>query len=291
MPQFELKNNSLTIKINSFGAELCSVKLNETSIEYIWQADKTVWARHAPNLFPIVGKLKNGEFIYNDNVYQLSQHGFARDMEFDCVLQTENKLVFELKSSSETLAKFPFEFIFNVIYLLQDNQVDVIYKILNPTEQELLFSVGAHPAFNCPLEPNESFNDYSLEFKGKDNLIVNLLNDGLLTSNTREIKLENNSIRVNKELFSQDALVCVNTQIEEVSLVSRKSKHGVSMKSVDWPYFGIWSKKDSEQFVCLEPWYGIADSANTNGKMEEKMGIIKLITKEQFECSFNLAFF
>lgn len=291
MPQFELKNNILSIKVNSFGAELCSVKSNETNIEYIWQADKTVWARYAPNLFPIVGKLKNGEYSYQSKTYQLPQHGFARDMEFDCVQQTENSLVFELKSTSETLSKFPFEFVFQVQYELAENRIQVIYKTNNPSNNNLFFSVGAHPAFNCPLQNNEVFEDYQLEFPSKEKLVINILNDGLLTNNTKEISLANNTLQVNKALFNSDALVCINHQIDEVSLISKKSKHGVNMKSLGWPYFGIWSKKDSSQFVCLEPWQGVADSDDATKLIENKTGIIKLNSKEQFECSFDMMFF
>lgn len=291
MPQFELKNNILSVKVNSFGAELCSVKSNETDIEYIWQADKTVWARYAPNLFPIVGKLKNGEYTYQSKTYQLPQHGFARDMEFDCVSQKESSLVFELKSSTETLTKFPFDFVFQVQYDLFENKVNVTYKIYNPSNSELFFSVGAHPAFNCPLQNDETFGDYQLEFPDKEKLVINTLNDGLFTDNTKEITLTNNTLQVNKELFSQDALVCSNNQINDVSLVSKKSKHGVGMKSTGWPYFGIWSKKDSDQFVCLEPWQGIADSDDTTGLIENKTGIIKLNSKKQFECLFEMSFF
>lgn len=291
MPQFELKNNSLTIKVNSFGAELCSVKSNETTIEYIWQADKNVWARYAPNLFPIVGKLKNGEFIYKDKVYQLPQHGFARDMEFECVSQAENVLVFELHSTAETLTKFPFDFIFQVQYELKENKVIVTYKVSNSSIANLFFSVGAHPAFNCPLQTSETFDDYQLEFPDKEKLVINTLNDGLLTDNTKVINLTNGTLQVDKELFNQDALVCINNQINDVILVSKKSKHGVSMKCTGWPYFGIWSKKDSDQFVCLEPWQGTADSDDTTGLFENKTGIIKLNSKEQFECSFEMSFF
>lgn len=291
MSIFKIQNNLLSIKVNSFGAELCSVHSKETDIEYIWQADKTIWARHAPNLFPIVGKLKNGEFLYESHSYKLSQHGFARDNDFICIEQTENYLLFELTESEQTLQQYPFHFNLQIGYKLIGNKVETSYSVFNPDNRDLYFSVGAHPAFNCPLQKNESFNDYDLIFPNKDSLTINTLNDGLITSQTKQIILNGNKLNVSKQLFDNDALVFMNSQIEEVQLVSNKSKHGVTLNSKNWPYFGIWTKKNTEQFVCLEPWYGIADTDTANGNIVEKTGIIKLASEQHYLCSFDLLFF
>lgn len=291
MAVFELQNNHLSVKVNSFGAELSSVISKETNIEYIWQAESSVWARHAPNLFPIVGKLKNGQFQYQSKTYQLPQHGFARDNDFICVEQTNDYLLFELTASDKTLVNYPFHFCFQVGYKLIGNKVVTNYFVFNPDNYDLYFSVGAHPAFNCPLQANESFSDYELVFNGKDNLMINTLNDGLITSQTKQLNLSNHTLPVSKQLFDNDALVFMNSQIDKVQLVSSKSKHGVSLISKDWPFYGIWSKKGSEHFVCLEPWNGIADSEDADGDITQKTGIIKLKSEERFQCSFDLLFF
>lgn len=291
MSVFQLQNNQLTVKVNSFGAELCSAVSNETNIEYIWHADASVWARHAPNLFPIVGKLKGGQFTYQNQFYSLPQHGFARDNEFICVEQSEDHLLFELTANEELMRNFPFHFSLQIGYKLSGNRIDVSYSVFNPDNQDLYFSVGAHPAFNCPLQKNESFDEYELVFPNRDSITINTLNDGLLTHQTKEIQLENNRLKVSKQLFDNDALVCMDQQIEEVKLVSCKSRHGVSLVSKGWPYYGIWSRKGSEQFVCLEPWYGIADHETMMETFEKKTGIIKLESEQTFNCSFEILLF
>lgn len=291
MPAFQLQNNVLNVKVNSFGAELCSVVSNEIHIEYIWQANESVWARHAPNLFPIVGKLKNGTYSYQANSYQFPQHGFARDHEFICIEQKNDFLLFELTASDLTLEKYPFHFSLQIGYKLTNNKLEISYSVFNPDSKELLFSIGAHPAFNCPLQSHEVFSDYELCFPNKTSININTLNDGLITSNTQQINLDNTKLNISKQLFDNDALVCMNTQIEEVQLVSKKSKHGVSLISKDWPYYGIWSKKGTEQFVCLEPWFGIADDENTTGDFENKTGIIKLKPEQYFNSSFEILFY
>lgn len=288
---YTLKNTHLVIKVNSFGAELSSVKSSQNNIEYIWQADKQVWGRHAPHLFPIVGKLKEGEYVYGNKHYHLPQHGFARDMEFKCLENTVDKLVFELTNTEETFLNYPFLFSYKINYQLLEDSLKVEYVITNIGQNEMFFSVGAHPAFNCLLLPDDDFEDYRLIFHNKESITVNKLEEGLVSNQTQEIKLTQSELPVNKTLFANDALVCVNSQIDKISLISSKHQHGVSLYSPNWPYFGIWSKPGSKQFICLEPWYGIADFVDSNQNLTTKNGIIELKPHTSFTCNFSMQFF
>ena len=128
MPVYSISNTKIAITVNSFGAELISLKSNST--ELLWQADKTVWPRHAPILFPIVGKLKENKFKHNNFEYNLSQHGFARDKEFALVEQSENVLEFELTASEETLEIYPFHFSLRIRYELSDATLAVKYLFI-----------------------------------------------------------------------------------------------------------------------------------------------------------------
>lgn len=291
MSIYHLQNGDLSVKVKSFGAELSSVFSIKNNIEYIWQAEENLWPRHAPNLFPVVGKLKDGTFNYNNIDYKLPQHGFARDNEFRCIEQSETKLTFELTASEETLKNYPFRFSLQISYSLIKNILITEYNIFNPDNKDLYFSVGAHPAFNCPLQQNETFEDYKLIFPSKSQLTINTLNDGLIKASTQTIPLIDNNLKISKVLFNNDALVLMNTQIEKVSLISNKTNHGVTMECENWPYFGIWTKKNSEKFVCLEPWYGIADMETNNSNFTDKIGILKLLPEQNFSCSFNILFF
>lgn len=286
--QKQLESAHLKVIINSFGAELCSVK-NNNSVEFIWQANKEVWARHAPVLFPIVGKLKENFFVYENTKHELSQHGFARDMDFELIEDSSNSCTFELTSIPETLKKFPFDFVFQINYLLQENKLITNYKVINPSHKSLLFCVGAHPGFNCPLLPNESFNDYYLEFE-KNTYKLTELDNGLRTDVKKNLILTDNKLFLNKDVFSKDALVFENNQINKISLCSVKSDRKITLESKDWPYFGIWSKTGNAEFVCLEPWYGIADESKTNNELIKKEGMIELAPNAEFNCSFSLIF-
>jgi len=291
MSIYHLKNNELTVKVNSFGAELSSVFSIENNIEYIWQAKPEIWPRHAPHLFPIVGKLKDSCYIFLNKNYQLPQHGFARDNEFKCIEQHETSLTFELKASDETLKIFPFDFSLKINYTLIENKLLTNYEVFNPDSSELYCSIGAHPAFNCPLQQDESFNDYSILFPDKKELVINTLHEGLIKNETKTQILNNNKLSVSKSLFDNDALVFMNSQIEKISLVSEKTSHGVTMECFNWPFFGIWTKKNTEYFICLEPWHGIADAESSDFNFKNKTGIMTLAPQEKFYCSFNMIFY
>lgn len=156
---YTLKNDQLSVTVDTFGAEMHSIQHDD--IEYLWQADPKFWGRHAPVLFPIVGKLKNGQYHYNEQTYQMGGHGFARDNDFELIKKSDNELVFELRDNEDSLNHYPFHFNFRVSYKLVDNKIRVRYEVKNEDEKFMSFGVGAHPAFNVPLK-NGTFEDYQL---------------------------------------------------------------------------------------------------------------------------------
>lgn len=283
-----LSSENLSISVLSKGAEISSIK-NQEGLEFLWQADKNVWPRHAPVLFPIVGKLKDGIFLYEGGSFSLAQHGFARDQEFVLVEKQQNSCSFELRSDSQTKTVFPFDFTFRISYRLDGRKLTTTYEVTNPATSPLYFSIGAHPGFRCPLENNETFEDYYLEFDS-DNYELSCLSGGLRDATKKPLRLKNNILRLTGNLFDNDALVFENRQINSVNLRSDKSGHKISLHCKNWPYFGIWSKKTCREFICLEPWFGIADRIDSDQQLSGKDGIIRLEAHKSFTCSFELSF-
>lgn len=286
---YYLQNELFRAVFNKKGAELCSLQ-SADRLEYIWQADPAIWPRHAPLLFPIVGRLKDNTYRLGENAYSLPQHGFARDRDFRCVSQSTTSLTFELQADEETEKVYPFLFRLQVIYTLIDNTLTTAYLLENTGEKELLFSIGAHPGFRCPLFEGEHLSDYYLEFE-QNHLQRSLLSEGLLGEHSEKLVLSGNKLPLTHELFDADALVFADKQIKDLRLKSTRHSHEVRMTCEDWPWFGIWSKKGASPFVCLEPWMGITDGVNASGKLEEKAGIMKLAPNRDFHCSFTLSFF
>ena len=286
---YTLQNSAFQIQVQDHGAELSSFKNLQTNLEYIWQADPAIWARHAPVLFPTVGKLKNNQYTYLGKPYTLPQHGFARDFSFRLESETENTLTFLLEQSEATLTNYPFAFRLYSNYYLKENTLNVSYRVENPGTDILYFSLGAHPGFACPLFPDEDFTDYYLQFEKPEMLERYLLDQGLQNSQTEPVPLENNTqLLLTYALFEKDAIVLKNLNSEKISLHSRRHEHGLDFIFPGYPYFGIWTKEKNAPFICLEPWHGIADSIISSGELTQKEGIIALPPNEEFTCEFTI---
>ncbi|MFA6075669.1 MAG: aldose 1-epimerase family protein [Negativicutes bacterium] len=283
---YTIENDWISVVAKSDGAELTSIKTKTDDLEYLWQADKKHWSRHAPVLFPFVGRLKNDCYTYNGRTYFVGQHGFARDKEFILSARSENYLEFSLRSDAATRALYPFDFELRIGYRIENCSVAVEYTVINTGSTELLFSIGAHPGFNIPLFSCESIEDYVLQISQAESASIHLL-DGPHYSGQTELFFANQTERsLTRELFKNDALVFKGLASKTVSLVNKASGKGVAVDCENWPYVGVWMPPAGAPFVCIEPWYGLADNIKHDGELESKEGIISLPPAGQFACRF-----
>ncbi|HQF32532.1 MAG TPA: aldose 1-epimerase family protein, partial [Petrotogaceae bacterium] len=205
---YTIKNEYLQVSLDSKGAEMTSL-VDKAGINYLWTADPKHWARHAPVLFPIVGKLKNNRYTYRQKEYSLGQHGFARDLEFEVLSDFNSSVEFLLKSSPYTKEKFPFDFELSIRYALEKNKIHIFYNVRNKDTLTMLFSIGAHPGFRCPLYDNESINDYYIQFNKSETAHIMLLNHetGLFERETAPLLKNEDKIFLDHTTFENDALV------------------------------------------------------------------------------------
>lgn len=289
--KFTLQNQQVKLQVKSQGAELCSLKRQDSDVEYLWQADPQFWPRHAPVLFPIVGKLPQSRYASEGKTFEMGQHGFARDMEFELVQHTPDRLIFALDYSEETLQRYPYRFRLQISYSLQHDVLSIIYKVKNTDAEAIYFSIGAHPAFNCPLFADEAFTDYFLCFEKPETQHRHLLEDGLFSGETEPVLNQDAELPLTHALFQEkDAVVFKHLESGRVSLRSRNHGHGVEMQFGGFPYFGIWSKGKAP-FVCLEPWFGLAGKAGEQVPLQEKEGILRLLPKQKFTCCHSIRVF
>ncbi|WP_027137319.1 aldose 1-epimerase family protein [Gaetbulibacter saemankumensis] len=283
-----LKNDKLEISIKNMGAELCKIASVKYQTHFMWDANPDVWRGYAPNLFPIVGALKNNSYLFEGNTYTLPKHGFIRnndDMELH--EKTNDTLTFKLIYSEKTLKMYPFKFEFYISFKLIDNAIQIHHTIKNLDINPLYFSLGGHPAFKCPVFKNENYEDYYLEFEHAENSKTHLIDmsNGLISLDTKPIFNNTNTLPLKHELFNKDALVFKDLKSKKVALKSHSKGRILSVEFQDFPYLGIWAKPSGD-YVCIEPWLGIADHVDTNQDFKNKDGIIKLNPETEFKASY-----
>jgi len=283
-----LENEFLSVGILNKGAELCSISNKINGLEYLWQAEPSVWAFHAPNLFPVVGNCMNNQIQIDGVKYPMQRHGFARHSQFILTEISDNHGVFTLECSEDTLAVYPYKFSFEVIYHLQDTEIVIVYRVINKDEKPMYFSIGAHPAFNVPFSKDGVYDDYYIEFDQDEILLKHLFNEaGLFTGDTVQLNLENRRLNLSKDLFRDGALVFKEILSKEVLIRNHQSPNFISVTYEDFKSLGIWAAPDAP-FVCIEPWLGYADSAGEQKEFSHKEGIQKLDISKVFECSFTI---
>lgn len=285
---FTIENTKIKAVINAKGAELTSLVHKEHQLDYMWAGDPAVWGKHSPVLFPIVGTLKNNTYFYNGQSYQLPRHGFARDKQFAVETQHADSITFLLRNDADTAPVYPFAFEFRLRYTLVDNSLAVTYEVVNPGKELLYFSVGAHPAFKIPLVPGTDYTDYYLHFNQVETAPRWPISpDGLIEQTSIPLLENTDRLNLSKDLFQKDALVLQGMASSVVTLGSTKTEHGFRFDYPGFPFMGIWAAKNAD-FVCIEPWCGIADGVASTQQLPEKEGINKLAGGETFTRTWTI---
>ena len=286
---YTLENEKVKITVSKQGAELHNITSKVDGTEYLWNRNKRYWGYSAPVLFPIVGKVKNGTYKVDGKEYNLPQHGLARLKEFEMIEKTNNKIIFELVDSEETLKVYPYKFSLKIAYTLVESGVVTEYIVENTDNKTIYFSIGAHPAFMCPMVSGEIIDDYYFEFNEKENCdIMPISEEGYIKHERKQYLVNNNIIPLNFDVFKGDALVFDSLKSNKISLKSVNHDKVLTMDFTGFPYMGLWTKATGAPFVCIEPWYGHADFEDFDGELKDKAGIEKLQIGQKFNSSYTV---
>ncbi|EAA0024308.1 aldose 1-epimerase family protein [Listeria monocytogenes] len=285
----KLENEVLLVEMKTAGAELTRIFHKDTGLEYLWNADSKFWGRHSPVLFPTVGRLVEDTYLVDGKPYHLGQHGFARDRDFQVVEQTEKSVRFELYADEDSLAVYPYKFKLSIIYTIEKNTVAVSYEVENTDNKRIYFSIGAHPAFNLPLTDGTTFEDYYLDFGTEENLETLCLEGPYRSGEIKKVVDEAaRYLPLNYDLFKNDALIFEALKQKEMTIKSDKTPHFVKVSFPEFPFVGVWTAKAGTPFLCIEPWYGIADGAGESVELRDKAGIEHLEPEAVFASEYEI---
>ncbi|WP_057936486.1 aldose 1-epimerase family protein [Algoriphagus resistens] len=286
---FTLESTDLSVKINPVGMELSSIQSKTTGLEYLWQADPAIWKGHAPVLFPIVGALKGGYTTINGKKYEMPKHGLVRNSSKPKLIShTNTTLALRLTWDEESLQKYPYKFQLDMVFSLVGNTLTIKHIVTNQSDESMLYSIGGHPAFNCPLLPDEKYADYSIEFAQPETDATWLIDEaGLIKNQTKPFLENSSSIHLRGSLFDDDALIFKYLKSREVTLRHQSKGAILSVQFEDFEYLGIWAKPGAP-FVCIEPWLGIGDSSDSNQQFEEKEGLLNLEPNQSHVKTYSI---
>ncbi|EIQ82507.1 UNVERIFIED_CONTAM: aldose 1-epimerase family protein [Streptococcus canis] len=293
---YSLTNDELSLQFKALGGEMSSIK-DKDGIEYLWQGDSTYWSGQAPVLFPICGSLRDNQTVYGNNAAGIKQgfmprHGLVRKEVFQLESQTDSEIIFALTSSEDMYQKFPYRFTLRAIYHLIGKTIRVTYEVTNLEEQATMpFTIGAHPAFNCPLFANETYEDYYLSFeKAEDESIPKVFADtGLIDLEERTPFFKGDTrLDLTYDLFKDDTLLLDRLASKTISLCSAKHSKGLVINLLDFPFLVLWSTNNKGPFIALEPWLGLSTLTNESNYFEDKINTQFLAPQQAKRYAYEL---
>ena len=276
-----LQNESIKLQVNALGAELQDVQHRHHG-QLLWIKDDAIWNRVSPILFPFVGRLLHDQYKVNGKVFSIRQHGFARDLVFDLVLQNDESLIFSLIDNEATRKHYPFGFELQVIYSLKGQEISITHRVINRDNKPLLFSIGGHPGFQI----NGKISDYSLDFGGEYTVQQHLITGNFYNGKTKDLHL-NRTFDLSESLFASDAIVIKSPPFKSISFGKKNGPLYFTLHCDSWTAVGLWTKPGAP-FFCIEPWWGWADSLDSDGNLENKAGILTIDPNEQQDFSYSI---
>lgn len=268
-----ISNGVLSLEVDSLGAELRSLKLNER--ELLWQGDERFWTGRAPVLFPIVCGLRNDLYTLHGHSYRMPPHGFAKDKHFSLASREADQISFVLRDDEETRAMYPFRFTFTVGYALDGTSLRQEYIVQNDGDEALAFSLGVHTALNCPLNAGECFEEYQIRFPFPITIDRRVKKDNLMTTRTRPVLRNADVLPLDYALFDEAAVALVGMPVKSLELSNTKGSYRACYRFDDYADLGIWTMRGAP-FICVEPWNGYDSCVDGVDDLLQKPGILLL---------------
>lgn len=284
----KLENERYVVTFTTKGGEIESFTDKVTGIQYMWQGNPDFWGGKNPTLFPLVGNTYTQDYEIDGKRYAMKNHGLIRYATLQDASK-DGKVVMTLDSDEHTLSQYPFPFHYEIAYTLEHNRLTIVYHITNTGNQDMPFTFGLHPGFNCPLTKGETFEDYKLVFSNPEHLQQLVFDkDKKKPYEIKEVDVK--ELPCDYDLIEEYAtLVYQGAKSAYVSLQGKE--HGVRVSLIGYPYVAFWTAKKGAPFICLEPWYGHADFSEVSEDFYHREGTMILSPGKTFTTSYTIEVF
>lgn len=286
-----LENEQLRFTVADKGAELSGVWDKALETERLWSADPAVWNRHAPILFPFVGRVTGGRYRVDGQEYPMkTQHGFARDRVFTCLEAGDASVTHQLLADAESLAIYPFSYALTVRHSLDPEQpraLRVEWTVENRGETPMRYAIGGHPGFLPPVGvPKEAC---LILFPEKEKLSYFSANSAgfALQEGKKQLPLHDGATPYLPDI--PDTWIFADGQVQEVAVARPDGRRYVTLHCEGFPLLAVWANAKGP-FICLEPWYGRTDDEGFTGSLDEKPGMERLEPGESRQYGYSMEF-
>lgn len=287
-----IENSQFKAEINEHGAELTHLINKAGSFDYIWNND--LWPKHAPVLFPAIGRSVEDTYQYNNQIFTMPQHGFTSDQDFIVVEKGPEKLVLSLVDNPTTRKLYPFHFKLTVSFDLTHEGLQLAFKVDNLDDKKLSFSLGSHPAFNVPINGEGDFTDYQLQFSpaNLDLKQFEIVKTPAPYRNGKIVSLDiadKAKIALNYEMFAAGLVIIENDGISGVKLSSTTSSHSIEISLTDFRYVCLWTKEGANApFLCIEPFQGLPDINSQQSELLSKEANVVLEPQQSKQLQYQI---
>lgn len=248
-------NDTVRFISESYNVSPCFLGFADEGVNYFWKTPN----QGTEVCFPLCGIVPSNVYTYNGKEYPLGMHGFAQDREFSLAEKTETRIVYEFADDAETLKRFPWRFLFQVTYELEENTLKTMFKIENRDTSEMFFSVGGHPRYSCPIGSGTNFEDYFIAFE-KSECIEDVTK---AFSPIEEIKkclsADGKTLRLDYAMFSNGCFCFSPYNSSEITLKNKKNGRGIHIQLGGAEHLQFWTEPDSP-FLAIEPLFGAISS-------------------------------
>lgn len=287
---YTLRNSEMEVQVSSRGGELVSLR-DAKQTEYIWIGDARYWKRHAPQLFPCIGRLTNNQYRMDGALHEMGQHGFLRDYELTKVEESETSLHLQLQSDVSTRQLYDRDWTVDIFYSLCGKTLSVKFQVRNCDTRTMRFGYGIHPGFNVPLNPALRFEDYRLDFhEASIPKQMELTERYTISGGMHDYALEEGRyLPLQHSLFDHDAII-LKDMPHTVTLGSQKDEKKVTVAFPDMPYLGIWHAPETDApFVCIEPWSSLPSTDGLVDEFETKPDFITVEPEQTYTNRWSIS--
>lgn len=285
-----LSNGILELEVSERGAEMQSLRKVSSNKEYIWNANPEYWSKHAPILFPIIGRPGAEGIVCEGKSYPIGKHGFIQQLEFSCT-EGDRILEFRADDNEETRKVFPYAFHIEIIYQLSRNKVIQRFRVQHTGKEGVMpFQIGSHPAFFLPKFKEEDTVHGYLSFNDIEEIHSNGIDsNGHYTDEVQILELdEKNMLPLKKDTFDCDTILETRGIINRTSLYDKDRKPVLTVKA-NTKTMAYWSPSGKNApFVCIEPWFGCCRKDNDPDTLAEQHFVNLLQPGEVFEAEVEI---